>query len=236
MYYGWRGKIGLIFPAPGSAPEYEFNKYAPEGVAIFTTRVLFEAVTPEGLKAMGDRVVEACKLLSWAECDVIVFCCTTGSLIGGYGYDDELIKRMEEASGTKCITTTTAVVEALHALGSRKLVVSTPYSDVVNAAEKKFLEDSGFEVLDIKGLGFTDPKMMPKTTIDMMYRLNKEVMHPDADTLFVSCTGIDVLEGVPMYESDSGLKTISSNQVSLWAALRRIGIKEDLGLGQLFKY
>lgn len=236
MYYGWRGKIGLIFPAPGAAPEFEFNKYAPEGVAIFTTRVLFEAVTPEGLKAMGDRVVEAAKLLSWAECDVIVFCCTTGSLIGGLGYDQELIRRMEEASGAKCLTTTTAVIQALHALGSKKLVVSTPYSDVVNAEEKKFLEDSGFEVLKIKGLGYTDPKLMPKATIDMMYRLNREVMDPEADTLFVSCTGLGILDGVPMYESDSGLKTISSNQTSIWAALRMLGIKDDLGLGQLFKY
>ena len=235
MYYGWRGKIGLIFPAPGAAPELEFNKYRPEGVSIFTTRVLFDAVTPAGLKAMGDRVVEAAKLLSWAEPDVIVFCCTTGSLIGGYGYDQELIGRMEEASGARALTTTTAVVQGLRALGSQKLVVSTPYSDEVNEAERKFLVDSGFDVLKIKGLGYLDPKLMPKVTIDMMYRLNREVICPEADTLFVSCTGLGILDGVPLYESDSGLKTISSNQASIWAALRALGIRDDLGLGSLFK-
>ncbi len=149
MYYGWRGKIGLIFPAPGAAPEYEFNKHKPEGVAIYTQRVLFERVTPEGLGDLGDRVVEAARLLSWAEPDVIVFCCTTGSLIKGYGYDQELIARIEEASGTKALTTTTAVVQALRALGSKKLVVTTPYSDEVNTIEKKFLEDSGYEVFII---------------------------------------------------------------------------------------
>ncbi len=235
MYYGWRGKIGLIFPAPGAAPELEFNKHRPEGVSIFTTRVLFEAVTPAGLKAMGDRVVEAAKLLAWAEPDVIVFCCTTGSLIGGYGYDQELIDRIEEASGAKALTTSTAVVQGLRALGSQKLVVSTPYSDEVNEAERKFLVDSGFDVLKIKGLGYLDPKLMPKVTIDMMYRLNREVVCPEADTLFVSCTGLGILDGVPLYESDSGLKTISSNQASIWAALRTLGIQDDLGLGSLFK-
>lgn len=236
MYYGWRGKIGLIFPAPGAAPEREFNKYAPEGVAIYTQRVLFEEVTPEGLKSMSDRVDEAAKLLSWAEPDVIVFCCTTGSLIGGYGFDQELVERIEKASGAKGMTTSTAVLQGLKAMGSRRLVVSTPYSDEVNAAEKKFLEDNGYEVLDIKGLGYLDPKMMPRTTIDMMHRLNKEVLKPEADTLFVSCTGLGIIDSVPMYESDSGLRTISSNQASIWAALRAIGIKDKLPLGRLFNY
>lgn len=234
MYYGWRGKIGLIFPATGAAPELEFNKYRPEGVAIYTQRVLFEEVTPEGLEALGDRVIEAAKLLAWAEPDVIIFCCTTGSMIKGFGYDQELIARMEKATGIKALTTTTAVVQALQALDAKKVVVSTPYSDVVNAAEKKFLEDSGFEVLKIKGLGYTDPKLMPKTTIDQMYRLNREVMDPAADTLFVSCTGLGIIDGIPLYESDSGLQTITSVQASMWACLRALGIKDDLGLGKLF--
>ena len=236
MYYGWRGKIGVIFPAPGAAPELEFNNYRPDGVAIFTQRVLFEEVTPAGLEALADRVIEAAKLLKWAEPDLLIFCCTTGSMIKGLGYDQELIHRMEEATGIKSLTTTTAVVQALHALGSKRLVVSTPYSDTVNAAEKKFLEDSGFDVLNIRGLGYTDPKMMPRTTIDQMYRLNKEVMSEEADTLFVSCTGLGIIDAVPMYESDSGLLTVTSNQASIWAALRAIGIREDLGLGKLFKY
>lgn len=236
MYYGWRGKIGVIFPAPGAAPELEFNKYRPDGVAIFTQRVLFDEVTPAGLEALADRVIEAAKLLKWAEPDLIIFCCTTGSMIKGLGYDQELIHRMEEATGIKSLTTTTAVVQALHALGSKRLVVSTPYSDTVNAAEKKFLEDSGFDVLNIRGLGYTDPKMMPRTTIDQMYRLNKEVMSEEADTLFVSCTGLGIIDAVPMYESDSGLLTVTSNQASIWAALRAIGIKDNLGLGELFKY
>ncbi len=31
---GWRGRIGLITPAPGSSTEYEFNILKPEGVAV----------------------------------------------------------------------------------------------------------------------------------------------------------------------------------------------------------
>ncbi len=36
---GWRGRIGLITPAPGNSTEAEFNKFLPEGVAVLTTRI-----------------------------------------------------------------------------------------------------------------------------------------------------------------------------------------------------
>ena len=58
MYYGWRGKVGLVFPHTGSAPEHEYHKYLPEGVTINTTRILFERVDPDGLYEMSQRVVD----------------------------------------------------------------------------------------------------------------------------------------------------------------------------------
>lgn len=235
MYYGWRGKIGLVFPHTGGAPEHEYHKYLPEGVDLFTTRILFEKVDPQGLVEMGQRVAAGAKLIAGAGLDLIVFPCTTGSLIKGYGYDMELTKQIEEASGVKALTTTTAVVRALRAVGAKKIVVATPYSKEVDQIEKKFLEDSGFEVLDIKGLGYTDPLMMPKVTIDQMYNLTKTMDMSEADAVFISCTGLGIIDGVPMMEKDFGRPLITSNQATWWAALRELSINEDLGLGCLFK-
>ena len=234
MYYGWRAKIGLISPAPGPAPELEFNKYAPDGVAILTQRMQFDKVDHDGLAALGDRAVEAAKLIATAKPDLLVFGCTTGSLIKGAGYDQELIKRMEDAVGIKAITTSTAVLCALKALGSKRLVVSTPYSDAVNDTEKKFLEDNGFEVLQIKGLGYTDPTMMPKTTFDKMYKLTAQVFDEQADTIFVSCTGLGIVDGIPMLERDFKRPVITSNQTSIWHAMRTLSIHDPIHLGHLF--
>lgn len=152
MYCGWRARIGLIMPGNGTNPEYEFHKYAPEGVTVMTQRVLFERVDPEGLREMGGRIDSAAKLLATAHPDLVLFGCTSGSLIGGFGYDLELIKRMEGQCGAKALTTSSAVLMALKALGAERVVVATPYVDRVNEIEKKFLEDNGFEVLNIKGL------------------------------------------------------------------------------------
>lgn len=107
----------------------------------------------------------------------------------------------------------------------------------MDQVEKKFLEDNGFEVLDIRGLGYTDPLCMPRVTPDMMYNLTKQAyeQYPGADTIFVSCTGLGIIDAVPMMEQDFGKTVITSNQATWWATLRALGIRDDLGLGRLFK-
>ena len=135
------------------------------------------------------------------------------------------------------MTTSTAIVRAMKAVGAKKLVVTTPYSAEVDQVEKKFLEDSGFEVLDIKGLGYTDPLCMPRVTPDMMYNLTKQVLeeYPEADTIFISCTGLGIIDAIPMMEQDFGRPVITSNQATWWATLRELGIRDDLGLGKIFQ-
>lgn len=237
MYYGWRAKIGVITPANGTSMEMEFHKYAPDGVATMTQRILFERVDHQGLAALADRSVEAAKILSSAKPDLLLFGCTTGSLINGFGYDQTLIDRIREASGgIPTITTSTALVAALKTLGSQKLVIATPYPDSVNAAEKKFIEDSGFDVLDIRGLGYTDPNCMPRTTMAEMYPLAKRMLVPEADTVFISCTGINVMDGIQAMEQDFARPVITSNQVTLWYALKTLGIRGATAQGKLFSY
>lgn len=235
MYYGWRAKIGLITPANGTANEMDFHRYAPEGVATMTQRIFFEKVDVNGLSALAERAVEGARILASANPDLLVFGCTTGSLIKGYGYDQELSKRIQQASGIKTITTTTALIQALKTLGSKRILVSTPYSDEVNAIEKKFLEDSGFEVANIRGLGYTDPNRMPQTTTEQMHTLTRDIMDLSADTIFVSCTGIGVLDGINAMEAEFKRPVITSNQVTLWYALQQLSIHEDVGLGTLFR-
>lgn len=229
MYYGWRGKVGPVLPQTGSAPEHEYHEYLPDGLIITTTRILFEKVDPQGLEEMDGRVEEGARLIATAGLDIIVFPCTTGSLIKGYGYDQELIHRIKASSGVKkAMTTTAAVVRALDA-------VAAPCPVQVDATEKQFLEDSGFEVLNIRGLCFTDPLCMPRVTPDQICRMAKEVDTSEAAAVFISCTGFGILDSVPMLKRDLGKAVITSNQATWWATLRELIVREDLGLGLLFR-
>ena len=113
---------------------------------------------------------------------------------------------------------------------AKKVVVATPYCDRVNEIEKKFLEDSGFEVLDIRGLGVTNPRAIPKVQIDELYHLTMSMDRSQADAVFISCTGLCFLDYVPELEEELGMPLVTSIQATMWKALRAIGRKDDLGL------
>ena len=232
---GWRGRIGLITPSPGSSTEAEFNQYRPEGVAILTTRIPLHGISREALEKMNAYVDEAASLLATAEVDVIVFACTAGSLLRGPGWDREIIERLIRLTGKKITTTSTGVLEALVALNITKVAVATPYAAEVNEAEKAFLEGSGFRVTSIIGPLLSDSRLVPQISPGEMYRLARKADAEEADAVFISCTGLHVLGIIDMLEKDLGKPVISSNQVSLWSSLKKMGIREKIqGLGRLF--
>ena len=229
--YGWRGTIGMM--TPGVSQQVEMHRKAPEGVAICTTLIPLKEATAKGLIEMATHVEEAAKLLAMQRVDVIIFVCTTGSLIKGIGYDKEIIERIEKTSGIPAITTATAVMDGLKLLGAKKVVVVTPYIDELNQAEKSFMEKSGFEVLSIKGLGLADHSIQDVQP-GRLYRLAKEQFTEEADVIFISCTGLCAFPIIEPLETDLKRPVITSVQASFWAALRKINVLEKIdGLGKL---
>ena len=232
---GWRGRVGLITPSPGSSTEAEFNRYRPHGVAVLTTRIPLHGISREALNKMNAHVDEAASLLATAEVDAIVFACTAGSLINGPGWDQEIIERLTRLTGKKITTTSTGVLEALAALKVKKVAVATPYAAEVNEAEKAFLDRAGFQVTSIIGPLLSDSRLVPQIPPGEMYRLAREADRKEADAMFISCTGLHVLGIIDLLEKDLGKPVITSNQVSLWSVLKRLSVHERIeGLGKLF--
>ena len=236
--YGWRARIGLIVPSSNTTMEAEFWRMAPEGVSIHTSRVRLVEVTPEALKLMATEAVRAAEELATAEVDVVVYECTSGSLLEGIEWEERLRREIRERAGVEAITTAQAVVEALKALGVRRVAVATPYVDEINAKEKAFLERSGFTVVRIKGLGIVRNTDIGRQPPWVAYRLAKEVAReagPSADGVFISCTNFRTIEVVELLERELEVPVISSNTASMWLALRTIGIRDKLNYGRLLR-
>lgn len=234
MKYGARASIGVITPL-GDGVDHTFNKYAPEGVSFTITGLTFPGPTPEGLIYLSDQVEDASKKYTKGQFDVILFGCTSGSCIGGFGFDQEMIERIERGSGHPGLTTSTSVLEAFKALGAKKTVVLTPYPDNTNEIEKKFLEDNGIEVISISGMGFNRGGEFTHTSREFLYRSAKALKKEGADSFFLSCMGLNTMEFVQTMEDDFGVPVITSHQASLWACLRHSGVKDKIpGLGKLF--
>jgi maleate isomerase len=236
--YGARGRIGLITLATDTSALPEYARLMPDGVAVYPAPIVLPRgeVTPAALGEMlaSDQLERAAELLVWAGVDIIVFACTTGSLVHGVGWDRELMGRIERASGRPATTTTTAVLEALRAVGARTLAVATPYIDELNAIERRFLEESGFRVAGIAGLQCaTDAEIGRLAPADAI-ALVESVNTPEADAVFISCTNFHCLAAIVPLEQRLSKPVVTSNLAGAWAALRQIGIEDAVsGYGQL---
>lgn len=238
--YGWRARIGIIYPASGLA-DHEYYQMAPEGVSIHITR---SSVPREGgvsledvlEVARGEEFTRLAEGLATVKPHCIAWMCTSGSFSRGVEWDNELIRMIEAASGTRAITTSTAMTTALKSLGVGKVACGTPYEPRINEKLKKYLEEKGFRVVNIKGLDILTDWEIGSLRPEMAYSLAKEVDRPEAEAVFISDTGVRLIELIELLEAELDKPVMSANMVTMWHALRISGIREPIdGLGRLFR-
>jgi maleate isomerase len=235
--YGWRARIGTVVTSDDTTVDSEFSKTSPEGVSIHGTRMMSSpgVSSEEELHDLKNYVEQCAELLRTTNVDVVAYCCTTGSLIEGPGYELELEEKISEIAETSCVTTAASIKRAFDALGVESLVVTTPYTDEVNQREARYLEESGYTVVDIGGFRLDNPPS-PYTAArpERAYREARAIDDDDADAIFISCTGYRTFEIIEKLERDLNKPVITSNQATLWDALRKAGVDyNDVELGEL---
>ena len=234
---GWRGRIGLIIPATNAVMEADFNRYSPEGVSIYASRVrkdnpVSSVQTNLDMLAYAET---AAHLLVSTEVDINVFGCTAASFLKGAGSDIALGERLEKVTGIPTVTAATALRFALNSLGTHKISLITPYIDDITISEVNFFQENGFEVVNYCGMGLDRTAYFGKVSLEGIYRFVKKQVPDDAQAVVISCTTFRGFETVETLERDLGIPVITSNQACLWYALNYLNIKDVAnGVGRLF--
>jgi maleate isomerase len=185
------------------------------------------------MEAEADACAER---LGTAEVDVVAYGCTTGSLVHGPGHEEDLEARLSRAADAPAVATAASVKRAFDALGLESLAVATPYIDDLNDREETFLEAAGYDVVELAGRGLEDPISIGSLSPADAYRDAVAVDRPAADGVFVSCTDFRTFEVIEQLEADLGKPVVTSNQATLWDALRTAGVGgDDPHLGELFR-
>ncbi|WP_049926483.1 maleate cis-trans isomerase family protein [Halopiger goleimassiliensis] len=237
--FGWRGRIGLIVPSSDGTCEAEFANNCPDGVAVHSSRIFLEdgVVDADSLEGMNDGIDRSAELLATVEPDVIAYACTTGSLVEGVGYERSIEDRIAETADVPSVATAASIKRAFDALEATSIAVATPYVDDLNAREREFLEDSGYVVVDVDGLGLETDTEFGRQSPETAYRQARALDHADADCVFISCTGYHTAPIVEPLEADLGKPVVTSNQATLWDALRTMGVDDaEVSLGTLFEH
>ena len=235
---GWRARIGVIVPPSNTVNEAEFNRMAPDGVTFhFTRSPLHKNPAADGFKAMMADLDAALGDLVACNVDFAAYGCTAGSMACPA---DLLLGRIEDVSKVGAMSTASAILKALEALGIRRISMATPYTDETNEHESEFLERHGIEVLAAAGLGLN-------TSLEMVQKISRvapvEVLaharavdRPEAEALLICCTDFNTLDVIEPLERELGKPVISSNTASFWATLRAAGIDDRIeGYGTLLR-
>jgi len=237
--YGYRGRIGFI--APGSTIEtipYEFYKIVPDGVLIVFTSIGIKRLTREDIKGALEGIESAAAELARTKVNVIILGGSPPIIFGGFGFDQKIIARINTVTDIPATTSQTLAVEALNALRIKKLIVASPFGENQNQPLKKFLQDSGFTVVNIKGLN------LPRIEYGMMardrsFRLAMEACDhiDDFDGIYLPCAQMPTVENIERLEKELGKPVVTSVQAMIWGALKKMNVSENIkGFGQIFQH
>lgn len=234
-------RIGLLVPASDGVSEPDFQLFLPKGVVFHTARLHQHKSLKRGfdnLQRMYNDGPSAAESVALASPDVIVYSCTSASFFKGYGSDRVLAQAIQKTTGIPTIVTSTAAVEALKAIGAKKLFMVMPYPPATLETGLQFFRDAGFEIgghtrfdcptsADLVHVG---PEMVVKRVLTHRAEIK------DCDTVFISGTGFRGMEAVEPLEKALGCPVVTANSATVWAVLRHLKVDGSrVPAGRLFR-
>ena len=229
------GRIGLLVPSSNTTVEPEFYRALPADVTLHTARLFLTRIEPESIEKTAQELERASSYLATADVDVIVLGATAPSFLKGIGYDRQLMEQITKATGKSATTTSTAMLEALAALGVERLALGSAYTDELNQIAAAFLEANGYQVVGLEGLGYVDNLQVGRLDVQTAFDAGCRVDSPEADAVLLACTNWQSMAIIHSLEQKLGKPVISTTQATVWAALRALGRgREVRGYGRLF--
>jgi maleate cis-trans isomerase len=226
--------IGLIIPSANRLTEPQFHEYLPASVGAFVTRLRMAGKFRKPLAQLKPELIQAAEALSDIKPNVIVFHCTANSMESGLAHEKAIVDIIQQASGCPTITTAQALTQAFDKVGIKTMVLISPYIQATNQLEVNYLSETGYTVLHEKGLAL-ESHAYSTITPEEWKKVVKENLRVEADGYFLSCTNTRMIEAVADLESELGKPVINSNQATIWACLKKLGIEHrDPRLGRLF--
>lgn len=229
-------RIGLLVPSSNSTVEVEFYRALPLDVSLHVGRLPITQVDPDSIAGMVAPIDAEAKKLASADVDVIVLGAAAPSFLKGMGYDREMAQRIARASGKPATTASTALLQALAALGITRVALGTAYIAKVTDIAIGFLRANGIEVVKSECLGLVDNLEIGRADVQTAYDLGRRIACPEAQAIALLCTNWQSMAIIERLERDTGLPVLSSTQFSVWAALKTIGYTGRIeGYGRLLR-
>lgn len=249
---GWGAavRVGVLTPHADVGPEAELQAMAPPTVTIHAARVPFGAMAAGGgmdatiplspVRAFAESpdVVDAAELLAGAPLSAIAYGFTSSAYVIGVEGEAAMIARLEQRTrGIPVVAACAAMVEALEALGARRVaLVDPPWFDAeLSGLGRRYYESAAFEVVQAGPCEL--PSDQAKITPADLHEWVRAHTPTDAEAVAIGGNGFRAVGVIEALEKDLDRPVVTANQALLWAALRATGTKAGsvIGYGRLFE-
>ena len=216
----------------------EFARFLPVAVEMISagTYVPAEANTLEhGIRlACNGEIEEAARRLTRHGPDIYAYYCTTVSFARGVGGDLDIAERITRATGRPATTTSTGMIAALRHLNIKRVALASPYLPDVQARFVAFVEAHGLQVAAQSSLQLEQAHS--RVEPESMRALAESVDAPDAEAIFIGCTGQKLALLLDDIEARLGKPVLTACQVTTWHACRLLGESREVpGRGLLLR-
>jgi maleate isomerase len=119
-----------------------------------------------------------------------------------------------------------ALVDALHALGARRIAIVAPYLKELTRLVAEYIEDAGVEVGDAVSLEVSDNQAVAALDPEDLKSHWKRLDLRNCDALVLSaCVQMPSLSVIDAVEQHSGLPTLCAATATTWAILRALELE-----------
>jgi arylmalonate decarboxylase len=231
--------LGLIFPPLNWPIPPDAKRLYPSGIRFIGNGVgLPGGMTLAGYDEAIPRVLPAAKELAAKGATVISVFGSSLTFYKGAKFNEELVSRVTKETGCRATTQSNGLVDGLKTANAKTVAVATAYTDVVNERLKLFLQEHGFRVTSMKGLGIEVEKIPEGAmTHDILFKLGSEAYAASkkADALVMSCGRLNTLDLLVPLEGVIKVPVVSSTPHGLMNGVRMLGISPRArGFGMVF--
>ena len=240
-------RIGQIVPSSNTTMETEIpamlrarESILPERFTFHSSRMRMKHVVKEELEAM-DRDSDRCALeLSDARVDVLGYACLVAIMSMGLGYHRESQRRLtqrtqENGAAAPVVSSAGALVDALHAMGMKRIAVVCPYMKPLTRLVVEYIEHEGIEVNDYLALEIPDNLAVAAQDPRMLPEIRRRLNLANVDGLVLSaCVQMQSLPVIGQVEREAGVPTLSAAVATTWQMLRALDLRTEVpGCGEL---
>lgn len=234
-FASWRGTVGVVKPTyrPGSLEE--FIRLLPDGVGVIP---LFAGIR-HGTRAEFANAIQAVEArvreLAEIGVDLIHPEGAPPFMLQGFQGERDLVARWEKEFGVPVLGVGISQVEAMRALGMRRIVGVTYFAGELNHVFARYFQDAGFEVLAMEGIDVPFDMVGRLASQEIYAHAHKAFLrHPDADGVYMLGSGWRVLDILESLERDLNVPVAHAVTARVWAVQRRFHIHQTRpGYGRL---